>query len=152
MHHHGSGKTTLLRDIIKNLSDGCKEIGFEGKTIGVVDERGEIAAMYKGIPQNDIGIRTDVIDNMPKAEGMKKLVRSMSPDIIASDEIGGSEDVKAIEYIICSGVKGLFTAHANDIEEIYQNPELSKLMCKNVFERIILINPSKRGDAKCIYL
>jgi len=148
----GCGKTTLLRDIIRNISNGIKELEFKGKTVGVVDERGEIAAMYKGIPQNDIGIRTDVIDNMPKPEGIRILVRSMCPDVIACDEIGSVEDINAIDYAMCSGVKGIFTAHGKDIEEINRNAELSKLLNKHVFERIILLNPEKRGDARCIYL
>ncbi len=148
----GCGKTTLLRDIVRNVSDGINAIGFKGKTVGVVDERGEIAAMYKGIPQNDIGVRTDVIDNMPKPEAMRMLVRSMSPDIIACDEIGSLEDVKAIDYAMYSGVKGIFTAHGKDIEEINKNSEISILLKKNVFERIILLNPRKRGDEECICL
>ena len=148
----GCGKTTLLRDIIRNISNGIKEIGFRGKTVGVVDERGEIAAMYKGIPQNDIGIRTDVIDNMPKPQAMRMLVRSMCPDIITCDEIGSVEDINAIDYAMCSGVKGVFTAHGKNLEEIEHNPELSKLLNKHIFERIILLNPEKRGDARCIYL
>lgn len=148
----GCGKTTLLRDIVRNISDGINEIGFSGKTVGVVDERGEIAAMYKGIPQNDIGVRTDVVDNMPKARAMRILVRSMCPDVIACDEIGSIEDINAIDYAMCSGVKGIFTAHGNDIEEINRNPELSKLLNKHIFERIILLNPEKRGDARCIYM
>lgn len=148
----GCGKTTLLRDIVRNISNGISEIGFKGKTVGVVDERGEIAAMYKGIPQNDIGIRTDVVDNMQKPEAMRILVRSMCPDVIACDEIGSIEDIHAIDYAMCSGVKGIFTAHGNDIDEINRNPELSKLLNKHVFERIILLNPEKRGDVRCIYL
>ena len=148
----GCGKTTLLRDIVRNISNGIKVIGFKGKTVGVVDERGEIAAMYKGIPQNDIGIRTDVIDNMPKPEAMRMLVRSMSPDVIVCDEIGSLEDINAIDYAMCSGVKGIFTAHGKDEEEIKRNPELSKLLDKHIFERVILLNPKKRGDAECYYL
>ena len=104
----------------------------------MVDERGEIASAYRGVTQNDLGIRTDVIDNMPKPEAMRILVRSMCPDIIACDEIGSKEDVDAIDYAMCSGVKGIFTAHGGSIEEIKKNPELSKLFNKNVFERIIL--------------
>lgn len=148
----GCGKTTMLRDIVRNISNGIDEIGFKGKNVGVVDERGEIAAMYKGIPQNDIGIRTDVVDNMPKPRGMKILVRSMCPDVIACDEIGSTEDINAIDYAMCSGVKGIFTAHGKNIDEVNQNSELSKLLNKHVFERIILLNSEKRGDAKCIYL
>lgn len=92
----GKGKTTMLRDIIRNVSNGIAEIRFKGMTCGVVDERGEIAAMYKGVPQNDIGIRTDVIENISKSKGMKMLIRSMAPEVIACDEIGSKEDVQAI--------------------------------------------------------
>lgn len=92
----GKGKTTILRDAIRRISNGIEEMNFKGKTCGVVDERGEIAAMYMGIPQNDIGIRTDVIENTTKAKGMKMLIRSMAPEIIACDEIGSKEDIQAI--------------------------------------------------------
>lgn len=148
----GCGKTTLLRDIIRSVSNGIDIIGFRGKTIGVVDERGEISAMYKGIPQNDVGIRTDVIDNMPKPEAMKMLVRSMAPDIIACDEIGSKEDIQAIEYIMCSGVKGIFTAHGKNMVELKRNCELSKLLDKHIIDRIIFLNPRKRGDVECFCL
>lgn len=148
----GCGKTTLLRDIVRNISNGISSLKFKGLTVGVVDERGEIAAMYKGIPQNDVGTRTDIIDNMPKAEAMRILVRSMSPNVIACDEIGSMEDINAIDYAMCSGVKGIFTAHGIDLEEVSKNPELSKLLNKNIFERIILLNSQMRGDTKCIYM
>ena len=62
----GVGKTTILRDFIRNISTGIDELGFKGINVGLVDERGEIAAMYKGIPQNDVGLRTDVLDNVSK--------------------------------------------------------------------------------------
>ena len=90
----GKGKTTILRDLIRKLSNGITEINFKGKTCGVVDERGEIAAMYRGIPQNDVGMRTDIIDNVSKAKGIKMLIRTMAPEIIACDEIGGIEDIR----------------------------------------------------------
>lgn len=102
----GAGKTTLLRDIIRNISNGSSF--FSGFTVGVVDERGEIAASYKGVSQNDVGIRTDVVSNVPKSIGMKMLIRSMAPQVIAADEIGGAEDVNAIQEIICSRNKRNF--------------------------------------------
>lgn len=92
----GMGKTTILRDIIRKISNGIPSMNFLGKTCGVVDERGEIAAMYNGAPQNDVGIRTDVIENISKSKGMKMLIRSMAPEVIACDEIGSKEDVEAI--------------------------------------------------------
>ena len=92
----GRGKTTILRDLVRNISNGIPEIGFRGVNVGLADERSEIAAMYKGIPQNDVGIRTDVVENISKAKGMKMLIRSMAPEVIACDEIGSKEDVEAI--------------------------------------------------------
>lgn len=98
----GKGKTTILRDTIRKISNGIPELDFLGKNCGVVDERGEIAAIYHGVPQNDIGIRTDVIENISKAQGMKMLIRSMTPEIIACDEIGTKEDAEAIkEALLC---------------------------------------------------
>lgn len=107
----GKGKTTMLRDIIRKISNGISEFNFLGKNCGVIDERGEIAAMYHGIPQNDIGIRTDVIENISKAKGMKMLIRSMTPEIIACDEIGSKEDVEAIkEALLCRSKRNIYNA------------------------------------------
>ena len=90
--------------------------------------------MDKGIAQNDIGIRTDVIENISKALGMKMLVRSMSPKVIVADEIGSKEDIEAIEYAVCSGVRGIFTAHGANLNEIIQNPILNKLIEKQTID------------------
>lgn len=136
----GGGKTTILRDLIKNISNGIDEINFKGLNVGLVDERGELAAMYKGVAQNDVGLRTDILDNIPKAIGMKLLIRSMGPQVISADEIGTYEDVEAIDYAICSGVKGIFTAHGNSLQQIFLNPILSELLNKHIFERIIILN------------
>lgn len=135
----GKGKTTMLRDIIRNISNGIPNINFRGKTCGVVDERGEIAAMYHGIPQNDIGIRTDVIENVSKEKGILMLLRSMAPEVIACDEIGSKEDVQAIEKLTISGVKGIFTMHGRTIEDVKNNHEVNKLLEKNILEKIIFI-------------
>lgn len=135
----GKGKTTILRDLIRNVSNGSEKLNLTGKTCGVVDERGEIAAMYRGVPQNDLGLRTDVLDNVPKNIGMHMLIRSMAPDIIACDEIGSKEDIEAILYAIYSGTKGIFTAHGDSIESLKKNNEISKLMENNIIERIILL-------------
>mgnify|MGYP004508849197 FL=1 len=145
----GAGKTTLLRDIIRNLSNGTEEI--TGKNIGVVDERGEIAAMYKGIPQNDLGIRTDIIENIKKSVGMKMLIRSMAPEIIVADEIGSKEDVQEINYAVCSGIKGIFTAHGNLLEDLKLNPAIAELIEKYIFERLIFLDKNNKGKVNKIY-
>ena len=145
----GRGKTTMLRDSIRNISNGIKEYNLKGINVGVVDERGEIAAMYKGVPQNDLGKRTDILDNISKAEGMKMLVRSMNPKVVVADEIGKKEDVEAINYAVCSGVKGLFTAHGANLNDIILNPILSELYKLKIIERIILIEEAR--TVKLIY-
>lgn len=135
----GKGKTTLLRDAIRKISNGIDSINFKGKTCGVVDERGEIAAMYKGIPQNDVGIRTDVVENISKAKGMKMLIRSMAPEIIACDEIGSKEDVEAIKEAISSGVKGIFTMHGRNLEDVKNNQEVYELIEKKQIEKVFFL-------------
>lgn len=142
----------MLRDLIRKISTGIEKIKFKGLTVGLVDERGEVAAMYKGVPQNDVGIRTDVLDNIPKAIGMKMLIRSMAPKVISADEIGNEDDIEAINYALCSGVKGVFTAHGSTLEEISINPTLKTLLKLNVFERIIFLSDKqKKAEIEIVY-
>lgn len=120
--------------------------------MSLVDERGEIAAMYKGIPQNDVGIRTDILDNIPKSIGLRMLIRSMSPKVISADEIGNSDDIEPINYAVCSGIKGIFTAHGGSLEEISINPTLKTLLNLHVFERIVIMNDKKKkADIQTVY-
>ncbi len=135
----GRGKTTILRDVIRRLSNGIDEINFKGKTCGVVDERGEIAAMYKGVPQNDVGIRTDIIENVTKNQGIHMLVRTMAPEIIACDEIGSSDDVDAIHYALYSGVKGIFTMHGKNIEDIKNNRQIYELIENREIQKVVFL-------------
>lgn len=135
----GKGKTTMLRDLVRQISNGINERKFKGKIVGLIDERGELAACYRGIPQNDVGIRTDVIENVSKEKGVEILLRSMAPEIIACDEIGTHEDVKAIEKMLISGVKGIFTMHGNNMEDIKKNTEINKLIEENQIEKIIVL-------------
>lgn len=132
------GKTTLLRDLIRLLSDGTPL--YPGVTVGVVDERSEIGACYQGIPQNDLGKRTDILDCCPKAYGMLMLIRSMSPVVVAVDEIGSREDIEAIEYVINAGCSILATVHGNSIEDIRNKPVLRKLVEERIFERYVVLN------------
>lgn len=138
----GNGKTTILRDLVRNLSN-------MGYTVSLIDERGEIAAMYNGVPQNDVGLRCDVLDNVTKSLGMKIAVRTMSPDIIVSDEIGTKEDIEAINYGVLSGVNGIFTAHGSSIMDIKLNENLNKIYEQKVFSRIIFLE--KMGKIRDVY-
>ena len=144
------GKTTLLRDLSRQVSNGNRYM--PGVSVGVVDERSEIAGSYQGIPQNDLGIRTDVLDCCPKAEGMMMLIRSMSPEVVAVDELGDYEDIHAIESVIHCGCKLFATVHGSSIEDIKRKPLLQRLMQEKVFERyIVLYKKDCAGQIKAIY-
>lgn len=144
------GKTTLLRDLIRQVSDGCKWV--EGMTVGVVDERSEIGGCYRGNPQNDLGIRTDVLDCCPKAEGMLMLIRSMSPRVLAVDEIGAKEDIQAIEYALHCGCIMLATAHGASLEELRRKPLFDELIARQRFERyVVLSNETRTGGIIGVY-
>lgn len=134
------GKTTMLRDITRLISDGGNETGNRGLKVGVVDERSEIAACYKGVPQNDIGLRTDILDGCPKAAGMIMMLRAMSPQVIVTDEIGNAGDKEAVRQIINAGVKIITTAHGFNISEMKTRQEVVSLMEEKVFERLIVLS------------
>lgn len=137
------GKTTLLRDMIRQISDGNSYI--RGKSVGVVDERSEIGGCYMGIPQNDLGMRTDVLDGCPKAEGMIMLIRSMGPEVIAVDEIGSMEDVRAIEYAMHCGCKLLASAHGESLDELRKKPVFDRMIEEKRFERYVVLGNRERA-------
>lgn len=137
------GKTTILRDLIRQISNGVPSLGFSGITVGLVDERSELAGCYRGIPQRNVGIRTDVLDGCPKAEGMLMLLRSMAPQVIATDEIGRREDVHALEEVLNAGVKVIFTVHGSSLKDISSRPALNYLFGLGVVERFIQLGRSR---------
>ena len=144
----GAGKTTIIRDLAKRISNGINEINFRGLDVSIIDERGEIAAMTKGITFNDVGIRTDVLDNVPKSIGIRMAVRSMAPKVIIADEIGNKDDVNIINYAICSGVKCIFTAHGSDMEDLLKNNEINKIINLQLFSKIIFLDEKQKGKIK----
>ena len=144
------GKTTLLRDLIRQVSDGNRYV--KGCTVGVVDERSEIGGCYLGIPQNQVGIRTDILDACPKSKGMMMLVRSMAPSVIAVDELGGAEDIHAMEYAMNCGCKMLATVHGSSMEEIRKKPLFEELIKSHRFDRYVMLGKKRRiGEIEGIY-
>lgn len=133
----GCGKTTMLRDLVRNFSYG--NAYGKGKNIGLVDERSEIAGSFLGVPQNDVGIRTDVLDACPKQEGMMMLIRSMAPDIVAVDELGSVGDVSAMYQAIRCGCKMLATIHGSSIDEVSRKSYMKEVMEERFFDRYLLL-------------
>ena len=142
----GGGKTTMLRDLIRLAADKLH------LTVSVVDERSELGGCYRGIPQCDIGQRTDVLDGCPKAEGMMLLLRAMNPQVIAVDELGRAEEIAAVEEILHAGVTLLCTAHGSDLGEVSRRPGFDRLLDSGVFQRVVILNAAKGpGTISAVY-
>lgn len=131
----GCGKTTLLRDMIRQMSDG-NSYG-SGRQVGVVDERSEIAGSFMGVPQNNVGMRTDVLDGCPKVQGMMLLMRSMAPSVVAVDEIGGHEDMKALSQVLKCGSSVVATMHGNSISDVQSHLNIKEH--GELFERLVFL-------------
>lgn len=134
----GGGKTTMLRDIIRQISNGTAY--GRGINVSVVDERSEIAGSFLGIAQNDVGIRTDVLDACPKVEGMMRLIRAMSPQALAVDELGGIEDLRAMRIANGCGCKLLATIHGSSLEEVLQKKYMCYAIEEGLFERFVVLD------------
>lgn len=128
----GYGKTTFLRECIRQLSDS-------GKRVSVADERGELAAVHRGVPQFDLGKASDIMSDVPKAQAVMMLLRAMNPQIIAMDEISSPEDVEAAETASGCGVRLIATAHAADKSELYRRPVYRRLLELGVFKNTVVI-------------
>ena len=113
-----SGKTTVLRDL-------ARMIGNEHR-VALIDSRCELAAVYRGTPTLDVGLNTDVLSGYPRAEGMMTALRTLSPEVIICDEIGG--DYAAIEQCLSCGVKLIATIHAGTLDELTQKEQTAKLL------------------------
>lgn len=143
----GCGKTTMLRDLVRNFSRG--NAYGKGRNVGLVDERSEIAGSFLGVPQNDIGTRTDVMDACPKSEGMMMMIRSMAPDILAVDELGSAKDIEAMRQAFQCGCKMLATIHGFSIGEVERKEYMKSVIKEQLFDRYMLLG--KKND-RCVII
>ena len=128
----GMGKTTLLRDIARQLSEA-------GRRVAVADERHEIAACRMGAPTLDVGPRTDVMDGCPRAIAIPALIRSMAPEVIVADEIGGTGDAEALADAARCGVSVVASAHADSVEAAMRRPALRDALTGGAFRVLALL-------------
>ena len=134
----GGGKTTALREIVRLLSSS-------GRRVGLVDERGEVAAMDAGQPGYALGGHCDVISGVPKAAGSMMLLRGMNPQVIAVDEITQAEDLEAMREIAGCGVQLLATAHARDIEDLRRRALYRRMVDERLFTEFVSICADETG-------
>ncbi len=135
-----SGKTTLLRDVARLIGDGHFHSRLDRLRVSIVDERSEIAGCLKGVPQFDVGLATDVLDACPKVQGMYMMLRAMAPQVLATDEIGSSEDVHAIMDVARAGVTLIGTLHAFDVEDLSRRQNIQALLASEAIERFVFLS------------
>lgn len=133
----GSGKTTVLREIIRNLSNGDEH--NQGLQTAVIDERSELAGMYEGECRLDLGMRTDVLDGCPKASGIRMLIRSMAPEVLAMDELGKDEDIAALEEALAAGVAVMATMHGKGLNDIKNRRGFADIFAMHLFQTIVIL-------------
>jgi stage III sporulation protein AA len=138
----GGGKTTLLRDLVRCLSDGVR---VPTQRVALADERGEVAVVFRGMPQMEIGAHTDVLECCPKALAIPMLLRAMNPQIIAVDEITAMEDLTAMTMAANCGVGLLATIHGGSVSELLKKPLAAELLSARVFQLAILIDQTESG-------
>ena len=139
----GVGKTTLLRDLIRGLSAGT---GGPPLRVGVADERGELGAMYGGVPQLDLGPHTDVMDGCSKADGLMMLLRGMNPQVLVMDEITAPGDIDALETAAGCGAALVAAAHGRGLEDLKRRPLYIRMLERRIFQKVILIE--RQGGAR----
>ena len=113
---------------------------FEGCDITLIDERGEISAVYNGLSQMNTGMRTDVLSYCKKRDGFFMSIRALSPKVIISDELGSVDDFEIIQYALKSGVKIIATAHGFSLDDVKRNLYLRNIIDNNFFERAFILN------------
>ena len=135
-----SGKTTILRDIARKLSNTYEN----GKLIkvSIVDERREIAAVYQGVPQKDVGF-SDILNGFIKSEGIMRALRTLSPRIIICDEIGNNEDADAIRKSLNCGVGIIASVHAGSAEEISKSEKIKNILNSGAIKNVVLLDKGK---------
>jgi len=135
-----SGKTTLLRDIARIAGTGIENRQIKPVKTCIVDERSEIAGCLSGVPQLDVGVRTDVLDACPKSEGMMMMIRSMSPEVLIVDEIGRPEDAQALSEALHAGIAVIATVHARSLQEALRRPVIRQIKESGMFDRYIEVS------------
>lgn len=129
----GAGKTTMLRDIIYQLSNHNYPFN-----VFIADERGEVTGGENSNLQ--LGNFYDSLSFLNKKDAILLGLRGLSPDIIATDEIGEEADIFAIEKALTSGVKVLATVHAGGVDDLKNKKNFARILENKFFERFIVLS------------
>lgn len=142
----GSGKTTLLRDLARQLASGRQAC-----QAAIIDERGELAACIGGVPQLNVGASSDVLEGMSKPEAVPWLIRSMSPQVIITDELSGPEDAAALLDAQACGSAVCASVHGGSLQEVAARPAMASLMARRAFDLYAVLSPEGGGRIASVF-
>lgn len=142
----GTGKTTLLRDLSRQLAGG-----EHPRQAALIDERGELAACVNGVPQLDVGAWADVLDGCGKAHAVQWLVRSMAPQVLLTDELGGAEDAAAVEDAVACGVAVMASVHGTSLNDLAARPAMAALMARRCFRWYVVLHSAGDGRVAAVF-
>ena len=133
----GAGKTTLLRDLICEISNRCSG------AVVVLDERREIFPSFEGRYLFERGKRTDVLSGVRKPAGLDMALRTMSPSVIALDEISCEDDAKALQAAANCGVRVIATAHAGSRSDLNMRPIYRRILTDKLFQSLVVLHADR---------
>lgn len=142
----GTGKTTLLRDAARMLGSGDTML-----QAAVIDERGEIAACERGVPQLNVGVTTDVLEGCAKDIAVQWLLRSMNPQVIITDELCSAADVSAVADAMACGCAVVASVHGTSLNDLASRPVMASLMARRAFAHYAVLSPDGCGKIAAIY-
>ena len=132
----GVGKTTMLRELARRLS-----IGRLARRVAIVDSRAELDAGQ--LPE---GALVDILSDYPKAEGIERAVRALSPELLICDEIGSARDAEAILAVQYAGVPLIASAHGDSPAAFAPPSPIAALLSRGVFGILIGIERLPSGE------
>ena len=131
----GCGKTTLLRDLARSLSN-------RGYRVGIADERNELSGSMNSVPMFDVGLRTDIISFVPKTICIPMLIRSMSPQVIITDELSGEDEMNGVSEALKHGVAIIASIHASSFRQLRTIAYVGKALSGGLISRAFMLRRS----------
>ena len=132
-----SGKTTLLRGV-------ARELAKQNRAVAVIDERREIFPS-----EESAALPLDILSGIPKGQAVQMALRTLSPQVILLDELGGMDELYALEQGLFSGVEFIATLHAASWEEAARRPQVQYLQkCGALHVTVLLKGRTAPGQLK----
>lgn len=139
------GKTTLLRT-------AARVLGNAGTLVAVIDERMELCPTCATGFLSPLAPGCDVLSGYPKAAGMQQALRTLAPQTMICDEVGGMEDARAVLAAANAGVRIIASIHAQAPRALWRRPQSRVLLETGAFQTVVFLESARApGTVRGIY-